>query len=139
MMMESAYNDPEDKGFPLTFQEVGNIRNWGPTTESQLVVNILKKWNLKGIGVILWFVENMDKHYSEWKRHQHIYFLPEDGDTLIQDLAKLSLGNTIIYIDDADYVLNVYVGASEDGRTNIDADVLEEFTNAFKREWRNDA
>ena len=75
----------------------------------------------------------MDKHYSEWTKQQNIYVLPKDGDTLIQDLANLSLGNTIILLKQTDYVFNVYVGASEDGRTNIDADVLEEFTNAFQR------
>ena len=135
MMMESThYHDPGDKGFPLTFQEVGNIRCWGPPTESQLVVNILKKWNLNGMGVILWRVKNMDKHPFEWMKQQSIYFLPDDGDRLIQDLANLSLGNTIIYLDKAVYEINVYVGISENGDTNIDADVLEEFTNAFKRE-----
>lgn len=133
MMMEGTYHDPEDKGFPLTFQEVGNIRCWGPPTESQLVVNILKKWNLNDSGLVLWHVKDMDKHYSEWTKQQSIYFLPDDGDKLIQDLANLSLGNTIILLKQTDYEFKVYVGASEDGRTNIDADVLEEFTNAFRR------
>jgi hypothetical protein len=132
-MMESTYNDPEDKGFPLTFQEVGNIRNWGPVNESQLVVNILKKWNLNTCGLVLSQVRNMDKHYSEWTKHQNVYILPGDGDKFIQDLANLSLGNTIILLKQTDYEFKVYVGASEDGRTNIDADVLEEFTNAFRR------
>lgn len=132
-MMESTYNDPEDKGFPLTFQEVGNIRNWGPVNESQLIVNILKKWNLNTCGLVLWHVKDMDKHYSEWTKQQNVYVLPKDGDMLIQDLANLSLGNTIILLQKDDYVFRVYVGASEDGRTNIDADVLEEFTNAFRR------
>ena len=120
-------------GFPLTFQEVGNIRNWGPVNESQLVVNILKKWNLNTCGLVLWYVKDMDKHYSEWTKQQNVYVLPKDGDKLIQDLANLSLGNTIILLQKDDYVFRVYVGASEDGRTNIDADVLEEFTNAFRR------
>ena len=133
MMMESTYNDPEDKGFPLTFQEVGNIRNWGPVNESQIVVNILKKWNLNTCGLVLWHVKDMDKHYSEWTKQQNVYVLPKDGDMLIQDLANLSLGNTIILLQKDDYVFRIYVGASEDGRTNIDADVLEEFTNAFRR------
>ena len=132
-MMESTYHDPEDKGFPLTFQEVGNIRNWGQPTESQLIVNILKKWNLNTCGLVLWHVKDMDKHYSEWTKQQNIYVLPKDGDTLIQDLANLSLGNTIILLQKDDYVFSVYVGASENGETNIDADVLEEFTNAFRR------
>lgn len=133
MMMEGTYHDPEDKGFPLTFQEVGNIRNWGPVNESQPIVNILKKWNLNGVGVVLWHVKDMDKHYSEWTKHQNVYILPGDGDKLIQDLAKLSLVNTIILLKQDDYVFSVYVGASENGGTNIDADVLEEFTNAFRR------
>ena len=132
-MKHSTCHDPEDKGFPLTFQEVGNIRNWGPTTESQLVVNILRKWNLNTCGLVLWHVKDMDKHYSEWTKQQNVYVLPKDGDGLIQDLANLSLGNTIILLKQTDYVFNVYVGASEDGRTNIDADVLDEFTNAFRR------
>ena len=132
-MKHSTCHDPEDKGFPHTFQEVGNIRNWGQPTESQLIVNILKKWNLNGVSVILWHVKNMDKHPSEWTKQEDIYFIPEDGDSLIQDLANLSLGNTIILLKQTDYVFNVYVGASEDGRTNIDADILEEFTNAFQR------
>ena len=133
MMMESTYHDPEDKGFPLTYQEVGNIRNWGPVNESQQIVNILKKWNLNGGSVVLWHVRNMDKHYSEWTKQQSIYFPPDDGDKLIQDLAKLSLVNTIILLKQDDYVFSVYVGASENGGTNIDADVLEEFTNALRR------
>lgn len=133
MMMEGTYNDPEDRGFPLTFQEVGNIRNWGPVNESQLVVNILKKWNLNACGLVLWHVKDMGKHYSEWTKHQNVYILPGDGDKFIQDLANLSLGNTIILLKQTDYEFKVYVGASEDGRTNIDADVLEEFTNAFRR------
>ena len=132
-MRKPFYHDPEDKGFPLTFHEVGNIRNWGPVNESQLVVNILKKWNLNGGSVVLWHVRNMDKHYSEWTKQQSIYFPPDDGDKLIQDLANLSLGNTIILLKQDDYVFSVYVGASENGGTNIDADVLEEFTNAFRR------
>lgn len=132
-MKQNPCNDPDDKGFPLTYQEVGNIRNWGQPTESQLIVNILKKWNLNTCGLVLWHVRNMDKHYSEWTKQQNIYVLPKDGDTLIQDLANLSLGNTIILLKQDDYVFNVYVGASENGETNIDADVLEEFTNAFQR------
>ena len=52
---------------------------------------------------------------------------------MIQDLANLSLGNTIIYLNKANYEFNVYVGKSKDGGTNIDADVLEEFSNAFRR------
>ena len=131
--MESAYHNPEDKGIPLTFQEVGNIRNWGPVNESQPIVNILKKWNLNTCGLILWWVRNMDKHYSEWTKQQNIYVLPGDGDMLIQDLANLSLGNTIILLKQDDYVFNVYVGASENGDTNIDVDVLKEFSNAFRR------
>lgn len=132
-MKQSPCNDHEDNGFPLTFQEVGNIRCWGPPNESQLIVNILKKWNLNNCGLVLWHVRNMDKHYSEWTKHQNVYILPGDGDKLIQDLANLSLGNTIILLKQTDYEFKVYVGASEDGRTNIDADVLEEFTNAFRR------
>lgn len=134
-MKQSPCHDLEDNEFPLTFQEVGNIRNWGwgPVNESQLIVNILKKWNLNNCGLVLWHVRNMDKHYLEWTKQQNIYVLPKDGDALIQDLANLSLGNTIILLKQDDYVFKVYVGASENGGTNIDADVLEEFTNAFRR------
>lgn len=121
------------KAYCLSWQEVGNIRNWGPVNESQPIVNILKKWNLNTCGLILWHVRDMDKHYSKWRKFQNIYALPEDGDMLIQDLANLSLGNTIILLKQDDYVFNVYVGASENGDTNIDVDVLKEFSNAFRR------
>ena len=131
--MKSPHQESSDKGFPLSFQEIANIRLWGPTDKSHLVVNILKKWNLNGIGVILWLVENMDKHQSEWTKHQSVYLLPEDGDWLIQDLANLSLCNTIICTRRTPYEFSIYVGASENGETNIDADVLEEFSNAFRR------
>ena len=127
-------HDSVDSGFPLSFQEIANIRLWGPTNKSHLVVDILKKWNLNGTGIILWHVKNMDKHHSEWTKQQHIYLLPEEGDMLIQDLANFSLSNTIIRLNKRDYEFTVYVGASENGETNIDADVLEEFSNAFKRE-----
>ena len=134
MITESTYyHDPEDKGFPLTPHEEWNFRCWGPPSESQIIVNILKKWNLTGAGIVLWLVKNMDKPYSKWTKQQSVYIFPEDEDRLIQNLANLSLGNTIILLEQDIYVFNVYVGASENGETNIDADVLEEFSNAFRR------
>ena len=134
MLMESTYHSPKDKGFQLTPQEVENIRNWVQQTESQLIVNILKNWNLNGCGLIIWKVEHLDKPCSEWRKHPDIYILPDDGDKLIQTLANISLSNTILGLDKNDNTFIVYVGAAKNGDTNIDADVLDEFANAARRQ-----
>ena len=133
--MKSPYHESFDKGFPVIPQEVENLRRWSQTNYSgPVVIDKLKQWNLNGCGLILWKVNHLDHPSSEWTKHPDIYILPDDEDKLIQDLANISLSNAILWLDKEDHSFWVYVGAIENGDTNIDADVLEEFAKAVRRQ-----
>ena len=133
--MKSPHHESSDKGFSVIPQEIENISLWRQTNYSgPMVIDNLKSWNLNGCGLIIWKVDNLDKPCSEWRKRPDIYILPDDGEKLIQTLANISLSNTILGLDKNDNTFIVYVGAEKNGDTNIDADVLDEFANAARRQ-----
>ena len=131
MIMDDG-KGPFGNGFPMTWHEIADIGYWGKTGSKDIVAH-LKGWNLDGSGLLLWNVRNFGKHHSEWTKQKRIYLLPNDGDKLIQELASLSLGHTIVLMSYRNYEYDIYVGESQDGTTNIDAEVLDELSLAFKR------
>ena len=130
--MKFKNDDPFAVGFPMTWHEIADIKYWGKTDSKNIVAH-LKSWNLDGSGLWLWKVRNFGKPDSEWTKQEKIYMFPKDGDKLIQELASLSLGHTIVLLTYQNYDHNIYVGESQDGQTNIDAEVLDELSLAFKR------
>lgn len=131
--MSRSSDDIMPKGFPLTYSEISWMASWGGA-DSADIVRLIADWKLKNNSLVLWKIRGAGKHPYDQTKSQTIYLLPEEGEQFIQDLANLSLGHTICLLNNKDYEYRVYVEESLDGKTNIDADVLDAFSDAFKRE-----
>lgn len=131
--MSRSSDDIMPKGFPLTYSEISWMSSWGGA-DSADIVRLVSDWKLKNSAVVLWKIRGAGKHPYDQTKSQTIYLLPDEGEQFIQDLAALSLGHTICLLNSKDYEYRIYVEESLDGKTNIDADVLDAFSSAFKRE-----
>ena len=92
------------------------------------VLDRLGQMKLGGYGLVL-----HQPQRSDW--HGNVYLFPMDEEKLVTDLFELSLGNAITEISDAmPYI--VRLRRSDNGKTNIDAEVVEAFLEATKRRFK---
>ena len=117
--------------YPLSLQEIAIVKCSGGAAPTKYIVETLAQWKLSGDGLVM-NVVSTEGHCFDWKKEQYIYLFPEDGDQFIQDLADLSLTHNIIGLKYEDYEHDIYLEESKDGMTNIDADAIDAFREAFK-------
>lgn len=116
----------------LSFSEIAMVNSCGGAATSNYIHDTLSKWELKDNGLIV-VVMDTHGHAYDWTKEPYVFLIPKDGEELVKFLSDLSLNHYIMCLKDDDYEYKVYVDESRDGTTNIDADVLDSFLDAFKR------
>lgn len=125
----------------LRGQEVSDVAFSGGVAPKQFIMWTLSKWCLHLDELTLICVDTNTKSVYDWrvtKRTNYDFFVDPFGDTFIADLMELSLSHNIMMLRQSkgnfSLEFKVYLEESKDGTTNIDADVVEAFQKAIRRE-----
>jgi hypothetical protein len=71
---------------------------------------------------------------NKLEKRSRAYAFPSDADEFIQDLADASLTHNIATVVAGWYEYKIYLTESDDGNTNIDADVIDALSKAIGME-----
>ena len=125
----------------LSGPEVSDVAFSGGIAPKELIVGTLSHWSLYLHELMVVCVDTNTKSIYDWgvvKRIEYDFFIDPLGDTFIGDLMELSLSHNIIMLrqskGDFGSEFKVYLEESKDGTTNIDADVVEAFQKAIRRQ-----
>jgi hypothetical protein len=118
-----------DMWFFLAERELG----WLQTTHSkESIIRGIEGWKLKNNGVVVSEVQR--RVGNKLEKRSRAYAFPSDADEFIQDLADASLTHNIATVVAGWYEYKIYLTESDDGNTNIDADVIDALSKAIGRE-----
>lgn len=120
---------------PLSPHEISRVRGCSGADPTSFILDRLSKWRLKGNGLIVVVMDTTAMDFCDWKKTSIVFLIPQEGDELIKFLSEKSLSRNIMFLSDENYEYRMFLEDSKDGTTNIDADVLDAFMEAFKREW----
>ena len=118
-----------DMWFFLTKREL----EWLQTPHSkESIVRTIGQWKLKKGGVVVSEVQRCVGDKLE--KRSRAYVFPSDSDEFIQDLADASLTHNIATVVTEWYEYKIYLNESDDGNTNIDADVIDALSKVIESE-----
>lgn len=120
---------------PLSPHEISRVRGCSGAAPTSFILDRLSKWKLKDNGLIVVVMDTTAMDFCDWKKTSIVFLIPQEGDELIKFLSEKSLSRNIMFLSDENYEYRMFLEDSKDGTTNIDADVLDAFMEAFKREW----
>lgn len=120
---------------PLSPHEIAMVRGCSGAAPTSFILDRLSKWKLKDNGLIVVVMDTTAMDFCDWKKTSIVFLIPQEGDELIKFLSEKSLSRNIMFLSDENYEYRMFLEDSKDGTTNIDADVLDAFMEAFKREW----
>ena len=103
---------------------VAILRGDGMSNEE--MARIAQQWKADWTPVRVYNVIFEDGHPM---KAQNRFFTGERKEALVEFMAAASLTHRVMFVEDSGAI---FITESEDGKTNIDADLIEEFARALR-------
>ena len=93
------------------------------------MVNIMSKWNWQMSVLRVYDIKFKDGHPHYFRTVGFTDWNNRDKEEFLEFMFDVSLTHKVMFVDEYG---GIFITKSDDGQTNIDADLIEEMLNAYR-------
>ena len=94
-----------------------------------VMVNIMSKWNWQMSVLRVYDIKFKDGHPHYFRTVGFTDWNNRDKEEFLEFMFDVSLTHKVMFVDEYG---GIFITKSDDGQTNIDADLIEEMLNAYR-------